>query len=292
MSEAGDTKGGPTGVRFRILDQSKLVKLLNWLEAQPKARVAGRFKNGHRVHATIGGLKHETRRAYKKGLRWEIDLHTFGLLEQAIKKHGGKRVDELKDTLYAAIETDRVAQRVIAHERWCEHQIRSFFERPGVPRFRRDQLGRTWVHESADHVEADALREFWSDDRRDAVNELLEAIEQDPDLKLAAGRRLHDLQDELLVGWGEARTQVAILRVVGPLLEAADSAFVEPHWREMDATTVAAIIDHGITRERLLLRDATGRMTDQLTRAQEGETPMNVWLGAFRADDEGPHAEP
>ncbi len=60
-------------------------------------------------------------------------------------------------------------------------------------------------------------------------------------------------QEAIDKGHSWARVDLAMLRILEPLLEASESAFIERHWRELTADEMRAFIRHGIARERILL---------------------------------------
>ena len=82
--------------------------------------------------------------------------------------------------------------------------------------------------------------------------------------------------DALAAGHSEDRVQLAIARILEPLLEAPASGYVERSWQEMSITELRQFIRAGVTRERLLLRRAP-----DVERAQEIAAPTSETLRRF-----------
>lgn len=51
-----------------------------------------------------------------------------------------------------------------------------------------------------------------------------------------------------------ARRLVALVRIVEPLLEVAESGLLERRWQDLDDRQLSAFVSHGVMREKLLLR--------------------------------------
>ena len=72
---------------------------------------------------------------------------------------------------------------------------------------------------------------------------------------LAAGGMLLRLQAELeRRGERTERFHIALLNVLGPLLEGPESAFIERQWEEFTDEELNSFVIKGVDRERLLLR--------------------------------------
>jgi hypothetical protein len=59
------------------------------------------------------------------------------------------------------------------------------------------------------------------------------------------------------VSYSNNRRVLSYIRVLGPLIEARDSAFVERCWSDLTDNELLQFVDAGITRERILLNRAS-----------------------------------
>jgi hypothetical protein len=127
---------------------------------------------------------------------------------------------------------------LLCYERWCLERIANWL--------RRETRSYVGVNPRPEHVRgadgraADVRQRDWFG--------LLQRVRVERYSHWAALERL--LQDH---GCTEQRKQVAYLRVLEPLLDARDSAFVERRWDELKDAEKTAFLNAGITRERILL---------------------------------------
>lgn len=194
-----------------------------------------------------------------------IASDTLATLQAALIEDGSTAARHLFWALDAAILSPGGLARRKAYGDWIGAQLRRFFFRAdGRDGWRYDALDAAeWVMKN-ERAGALSLAELTLGIRGGgavAGHALLRwggfcALLERVEALAPAGAKLAELRQDFgdLNGrQGVERYVVALINILGPLLESPECAFVERQWEELDDSELAAFVLHGIARERVLL---------------------------------------
>lgn len=214
---------------------------------------------------TIWRLKHR-----KSGA---IDVETHSALEAAIIEAGpANGAEEMFALLHRATLPPFGTTMLRAYASWNETCVREFFHRR-APRFEIRENALV----SIGKIDCPPVKEIMVPGgalkgaalARWANLAALRAVVA----TLPAGAALDQLARELDDGDEDLlRFQVALLRILGPLLEGPEAGFMEPLWEELDPDDLNRFVKRGVERERLLMR-YRGPRRQRVRRALQGEIP-------------------
>lgn len=168
-----------------------------------------------------------------------IQMKTFERLMRLVPKG-------LHDELFAAVLSPPVSEILGAYSRWQNERALRFTSR----------RGRRWRMTRRGIKKADGIP---FTQRLEEGDYLLDRLRE----KLPSYFTSFDKSLEKL-GHSAVRKNLAYIRIIEPLLEMRESAFVERGWQELTDEELAQFINAGMTRERILLR-----RSPDLQRAQE-----------------------
>jgi hypothetical protein len=203
------------------------------------------------------GVSQPTLNRLRRGAAEAITRATASALERAVKALGDSDPTylEMAGDLKAAIVAPETHQYMAGYTQWCDERLSRWQERDGM----------TWkvgpfrqLEPVADVPPAMAIV------RQEMRRMLWQRAHQDfPELF----RRFRD--EMVSKGVEEVRQEVAVMRVIEPLLEATQSAYIERSYSELTERERRDFIDAGIKRELILL-DREPAMTRARRITEEG----------------------
>jgi hypothetical protein len=210
------------------------------------------------VAASTIGLSQATINRLRNQAKPGITHRTARKLEQAAKRLGG---ESLQRELSEAIMSP-VALRLLndGYRAWCEERIRRFAARSG-PTWKSDESGQPRAAEfiNPDHAVID---------RTQFLGWLLKLVKDDVGGPIAEFERWMGRR-----GVDPRRQFLAVRRIIEPIAESSQSAYIERRWSELDMREKRDFIDHGIAREKILLTREHGH-TRALRIARAGATAL------------------
>jgi hypothetical protein len=228
---------------LKLTDPQLLASLL-----RDGIRSRGTSVNGA-AHAV--GMSQPTLHSFVHGKRSSVRTSTAEKLRFLVRRKHRALFDQLLYPLEAQVV-------LLCYQRWCLQRMKSWLSRR-TPSY--VAVADRPVSVSGDGPSSIDVR------LRDWLG-LVQRVRAEHFSHWAALERLLDQHE-----CGEERRQLAYLRVLEPLLEARDSAFVERRWDELEFGEKTAFLNAGITRERILLN----RRSDVERALTAVETPAERW---------------
>lgn len=244
---------------MQVLDRTRLATVAKWVANRRPDAIP---------QATMWRMTHQKSSA--------ISLGTLTALQAVLLEEAAQR---LFWDLEIALMSPGGAARRTAHRQWMIAQLRRFFFRAaGRDGWRYDATDAVdWIVEN-EHAVAQSFAELELSDlgagdlaghallRWGSLCALVARIERgEAGTKLKAFRESVDDVRDLQ---GLERYLVALINILGPLLESPENAFVERQWEELADDELSAFVIHGIERERILLkRPALTSRIQELQRA-------------------------
>lgn len=167
----------------------------------------------------------------------------------------------------AALIAPETQDVLVRHRQWVGARVRDWVKRQGA-RGVRDLTGAIrWIEEG----ESDAASRERARDVVELTAHIGRILGWDPLERLAEVVVRKALSEQLAMG----RLIVAWHRVLEPILQSAESGFVELHWREMPGPQLRAFVEAGVLREQLVLLEREDDMSRARTVALHG---FQGWL--------------
>lgn len=266
---------------YRIVDTKALARVAAWLlEPGPEK------KRWHERPAALRELRPTLSRLKNRRLKSLRATSWHAVLEQ-IEKRGGEHGNERFHEARCAVIADEHSDRHSAYIGWAS------------------SIGGGALQASAMVLEAGGLREVYGDEaRRARYRSLIDALRRCRLTGRCAGAFAAFLERGRRAGFDDFRLNLALWRIVEPLVASLDSMLIERNVYELSEDELFAFVDAGIKRETILLkRDSSlaraqtiSDRSEQLIAAQsadkakargEGLTSFGSWpsrWGAPRAD--------
>jgi hypothetical protein len=239
-----------------VRDRSELADLVTHLVnglGKGRARVAAQHL---RVSsAMLSVLKLERRAGISVGTWRALQRGIYALARQRRRRRLQPAISTLLRSLERAVAYPTQDEaRADASEAWCEERAEQLIRRRG-DRWELGDEGPNLVRWS-EQLDGDAVPLV---DDAPLLSRLVELLRRDEYRELLRrARRSSPKFDtfcaERRPAVSPARRLVAIVRILEPLLEVAESGLLERRWQDLDDQELAVFVNHGLKRERILLR--------------------------------------
>jgi hypothetical protein len=258
------------GRRLDVIDSEALATVARWL-LDVQGPTWAEYDKRQQRRATGARVPGRTLRRLMAREAEHVSDDTYSALELQVIVHGD---EHLRATLAAAVETEAERWILDGWHDWEDERIGRFFFRRGVryawqpsPTGRGGRVERIEDGPAADGMAdaatAYALRRAPTQlalARLNAFRELWGRLLAIRDAKKLIYQFTKDLaRAEYYAPFGDPEEEgyfppIPVLRVVEPLLESEESAFVERGWREFDDGELVQFLRYGFSSERLLMR--------------------------------------